>query len=170
MAHSRVHTVFAVKATWNRLLLNYVVKRKSFKSVGSRFQACTGCGNRESQSSDSFLVRPSHSYSMNTVMTVKECQRRVSTGWQCNQERAWRTSCAWSYSPTVSRTSGIKKNCLVSWYFHQNIETKNPKNLKTRKDCSPGKPANNHMLLSSSPYHYWVLATLQHIILQSTFQ
>jgi len=31
------------------------------------------------QSSDSFLVRPSHSYSTNAVTTVKECQRRAST-------------------------------------------------------------------------------------------
>ena len=46
------------------------------------------------QSSDSFLVRPSHSYSMNAATTVKECQRRASTCWQCNRERARRTSCA----------------------------------------------------------------------------
>jgi len=46
------------------------------------------------QSSDSFLVRPSHSYSTNAATTVKECQRWASTGWQCNRERARRTSCA----------------------------------------------------------------------------
>jgi len=46
------------------------------------------------QSSDSFLVRPSHSYSTNAATTVKECQRRASTGWQCNRERSRRTSCA----------------------------------------------------------------------------
>ena len=38
------------------------------------------------QSSDSFLVRPSHSYSTNAATTVKECQRRASTGWQCNRD------------------------------------------------------------------------------------
>ena len=46
------------------------------------------------QSSDSFLVRSRHSYSPNAATTVKECQRRMSTGWQCNWERARRTSCA----------------------------------------------------------------------------
>jgi len=41
--------------------------------------------------------KPCHlscSYSTNAVTTRKECQRRASTGWQCNQERARRTSCA----------------------------------------------------------------------------
>ena len=47
-----------------------------------------------SRTQDSFLVIPSHSYSMNAATTVKECQRRASTGWQCNQERARRISSA----------------------------------------------------------------------------
>jgi len=73
--------------------------KQSNARVSSRSAASSKHGVRQQrkpchQSSDSFLVRPSHSYSMNAATTVKECQRRASTGWQCNRERAWRTSCA----------------------------------------------------------------------------
>jgi len=76
--------------------LNDAVECKSFKSVGSRFQAQGAATEKEycHQSSDSFLVRPSHSSSTNAATTVKECRRRASTGWQCNQKRARRTSYA----------------------------------------------------------------------------
>jgi len=47
--------------------------------VGRQPIPSTGCGSRKPchQSSDSFLVRPSHSYLMNAATTVKECQTRA---------------------------------------------------------------------------------------------
>ena len=64
------------------------------------------------QSSDSFSVRPSHSYSTNAATTVKECQKRASTGLQCNQERARRTSCAQAGTAcTVFSLIGNRCNC-----------------------------------------------------------
>ena len=65
--------------------------------VGQQPILNTGCGNRESPVTNlptrSWYDRR-HCYSMNSATTVKECQRRASTGWQCNRERAWQTSCA----------------------------------------------------------------------------
>ena len=73
--------------------------KQSNARVSSRSAADSKHGVRQQrkpchQSSDSFLVRPSHRYSTNAATTVKECQRRASTGWQCNREHARRTSCA----------------------------------------------------------------------------
>jgi len=34
------------------------------------------------------MKQNTHSYSMNTATTVKECPRRASTDWQCNREHA----------------------------------------------------------------------------------
>ena len=103
MVHSRVHTVrwqcYRCKQheTENSSVCFWM--KQSNARVSSRSAADSKHEVRQQrmpcdQSSDSFLVRPSHSYSTNAATTGKECQRRTSTGWQCNRECARRTSCA----------------------------------------------------------------------------
>ena len=101
MVHSRVHSVPGVNGKKQKTLhfvLEWSSRTQEFQ-VGRQPIPSTGCSNRESP----FINLPTHSwndqvtvraYSMNAAMTVKECQRRASTGWQCNRERARRTSCA----------------------------------------------------------------------------
>ena len=64
--------------------------------VGRQPIPSTGCGNRESPVTN-FPTRSWYNqdtYSMIAATTMKECQRWASTGWQCNWQRAQRTSCA----------------------------------------------------------------------------
>jgi len=75
-------------------LFNEAVWRKSFKSVADSKHGVRQQRKPCHQSSDSFLVRPSHSFSTNAAITVKECQWRASIDWQCNRERARGTPCA----------------------------------------------------------------------------
>ena len=101
MAHSRVSLVSVSSVSSmkqkTRFTLEWMMQLNA--RVSSQLAADSMHAVRQQrkpchQSSDSFVVRPRHSYTMNAVTTVKECQRRASTGWQCNRQRARRTSCA----------------------------------------------------------------------------
>jgi len=73
---------------WSSRTQEFQVARQLIPSMG--------CGNRESPVTN-LPIRSWYdqvSYSMKAATTVKECQRRASTGWQCNRERVRQTSCA----------------------------------------------------------------------------
>ena len=93
--------------------------KQSNATVSSRSAADSKHGVRQQrkpcqQSSDSFLVRPSHSYSTNAETIVKKCQRRASAGWRCNRERARPIMCRVGRLTLLYHTIPCQTNILCT--------------------------------------------------------